>query len=258
MAITEANINIGTLPNDGSGDPLRVAFDKINNNFAELMQLAPNGPNGSLQFAANGLYNGTANIQYDVANNILNLGANVLPLTDATISLGASNDRFKNIYLANNGLHTGNLTLVVNNNLVTFAVPGTQADIGVGNVYATGNLVLQGDLVLGNLSLNTITVTTPDNTANQILYQAPVGSFNSAEFMITSREASTNNSQKATLAVMTTNDGTGANYSAYGTLFHGIPVTRYNVDVAFGNIRIMVNPLRNSVSTHTVEYIIVD
>jgi len=29
-------INIGSLPNDGSGDPLRVAFGKINNNFTNL------------------------------------------------------------------------------------------------------------------------------------------------------------------------------------------------------------------------------
>ena len=29
-------INIGTSPNDGSGDPLRVAFAKINNNFTQL------------------------------------------------------------------------------------------------------------------------------------------------------------------------------------------------------------------------------
>lgn len=29
-------INIGTLPNDRSGDPLRVAFEKINSNFTEL------------------------------------------------------------------------------------------------------------------------------------------------------------------------------------------------------------------------------
>jgi hypothetical protein len=33
-------INIGALPNDGSGDPLRVAFDKINNNFANLYSTA--------------------------------------------------------------------------------------------------------------------------------------------------------------------------------------------------------------------------
>jgi hypothetical protein len=29
-------INIGDLPNDGQGDPLRVAFRKINNNFTSL------------------------------------------------------------------------------------------------------------------------------------------------------------------------------------------------------------------------------
>jgi hypothetical protein len=31
-------INIGALPNDGQGDPLRVAFQKINNNFAKLFK----------------------------------------------------------------------------------------------------------------------------------------------------------------------------------------------------------------------------
>lgn len=29
-------INIGTTPNDGEGDPLRTAFAKVNNNFANL------------------------------------------------------------------------------------------------------------------------------------------------------------------------------------------------------------------------------
>lgn len=29
-------INIGTAPSDGSGDPLRISFDKTNQNFAEL------------------------------------------------------------------------------------------------------------------------------------------------------------------------------------------------------------------------------
>lgn len=29
-------INVGALPNDGTGDPLRVAFQKINNNFSNL------------------------------------------------------------------------------------------------------------------------------------------------------------------------------------------------------------------------------
>ena len=29
-------INIGAHPSDGSGDPIRVAFDKINQNFLEI------------------------------------------------------------------------------------------------------------------------------------------------------------------------------------------------------------------------------
>jgi hypothetical protein len=33
---TQEIINIGALPNDGEGDPLRTAFQKINNNFSTL------------------------------------------------------------------------------------------------------------------------------------------------------------------------------------------------------------------------------
>jgi len=35
-------VNIGTLPNDGEGDPLRTAFQKINNNFNFIQQAATN------------------------------------------------------------------------------------------------------------------------------------------------------------------------------------------------------------------------
>jgi hypothetical protein len=34
--MTQEIINIGALPNDGEGDPLRTAFQKINNNFTQL------------------------------------------------------------------------------------------------------------------------------------------------------------------------------------------------------------------------------
>lgn len=34
--MTQEIINVGTLPNDGTGDPLRTAFDKINNNFSNI------------------------------------------------------------------------------------------------------------------------------------------------------------------------------------------------------------------------------
>jgi len=34
--MTQEVINIGAQPNDGEGDPLRTAFEKINNNFSQL------------------------------------------------------------------------------------------------------------------------------------------------------------------------------------------------------------------------------
>lgn len=34
--MTQEIINIGAVANDGEGDPLRVAFQKINNNFTQL------------------------------------------------------------------------------------------------------------------------------------------------------------------------------------------------------------------------------
>lgn len=34
--MTQEIINIGAAPNDGEGDPLRTAFEKINNNFSQL------------------------------------------------------------------------------------------------------------------------------------------------------------------------------------------------------------------------------
>ena len=34
-------INLGLLPNDGAGDSIRVAFDKINTNFSALFEVNP-------------------------------------------------------------------------------------------------------------------------------------------------------------------------------------------------------------------------
>lgn len=37
--MTYEYVNVGTAPNDGLGDPLRTAYIKINNNFAQLQQV---------------------------------------------------------------------------------------------------------------------------------------------------------------------------------------------------------------------------
>lgn len=41
--MTQQVINIGALPNDGTGDPIRVAYSKINQNFNELFSSIVSG-----------------------------------------------------------------------------------------------------------------------------------------------------------------------------------------------------------------------
>ena len=64
-------INIGAAANDGTGDPLRDCFDKINDNFSELYTKGPAGAN------------------FDLTNNDIeatntNGGINLIPKPDGT------------------------------------------------------------------------------------------------------------------------------------------------------------------------------
>ena len=61
-------INIGTLPNDGEGDPLRVAFAKINNNFTSLFATSVNINN------ANTTGNAANQIIFETAANAFTTG----------------------------------------------------------------------------------------------------------------------------------------------------------------------------------------
>ena len=61
------NINLGTTPNDGTGDPLRVAGQKINDNFAEFA----NFTNGFIDYNDT---TGTINVVADTWTTIPNNG----------------------------------------------------------------------------------------------------------------------------------------------------------------------------------------
>lgn len=71
-------INIGQSPNDRSGDPLRTAFDKVNQNFTELYNLtgATSLTELAQDYAAQMFLNGShdgASVVYDDSNNKLNI-----------------------------------------------------------------------------------------------------------------------------------------------------------------------------------------
>lgn len=78
MAITLSNVNIGTGPGIGDGDPLRTAFTIINNNFS-LLQTNVNLLTNSVSSVAGRTGNITLTI-YDILGfQGLNLVSNAAP-----------------------------------------------------------------------------------------------------------------------------------------------------------------------------------
>jgi hypothetical protein len=268
MSVNVEIIDIGALANDGTGDPLRVAFDKINNNFANLAGLSfpsPGLPDGSFQYA-NGLnFAGAANLVFDSANNTVKLGSNISINTGSNVTFGSNTSPIHKIFVSNAGITLGNVSMTESSNTVTFSLtnnPGAKIslaglnDINVsGNIITSGNVALGNSLAYGNTSIGSFKIDTPDNVINQVIYEFPVANMSSGTFKITSvKETPTRFSQYGVVDVLRPSDASAIKYVVHSTVFTGSPITTYNVDLHFGNVRIMVTPLFNSVITHIVSY----
>lgn len=79
-------INIGLLPNDGTGDPLRVAYDKTNDNFTELYNLI-----GS--------------------SSLDDYSGNIIPSDDNTYDLGSPTKQWRHVYTAGGSIYLDNIKL---------------------------------------------------------------------------------------------------------------------------------------------------
>lgn len=121
---TQEIINIGALPNDGEGDPLRTAFQKINNNFAQLYS------SGAFTYDAYTVDASPAQIIFETPANLF---------TQATFQINSQNadtsdsqNIILNAAISNDGTNvawTGHSTLFINN-----PVTGYDIDIVGGNV----------------------------------------------------------------------------------------------------------------------------
>lgn len=246
-------INTGTLPNDGTGDPVRVAFIKINNNFAQTANIGlPGGPNGAIQIqlaeqAGNTVsqsFIGTDQLVADLPNNAINLGLNLIPLTDNTLDIGSPTNTIGNLYLGNTALHVGNITVSEVGNALQFNLSGSN----------TAPNVVFGTVSYGATTLNNKVFTSNSATANQVAFSIPVSELSIGHFEITSRDANSTDSQTVTLRVEKSNDSTTVRHTATGTIFSGNVVTNYNADVAYSNVRVMVSPFTSNTVNHTIIY----
>ena len=119
--MAKQTINIGSSANDGTGDPLRTAFDKINDNFTEL-------------------YGATAEANDIVEDTSPQLGGN-LDLNGHSITTARSNE---NINI--NPAGTGTIELVANTNVT-------------GDLAITGNTTVSGRIFLGDGATDVTQVT---------------------------------------------------------------------------------------------------
>ena len=119
--MAKQTINIGSSANDGTGDPLRTAFDKINDNFTEL-------------------YGASAEANDIIEDSSPQLGGN-LDLNGHSITTARSNE---NINI--NPAGTGTIELVANTNVT-------------GNLAITGNTTVSGRIFLGDGATDVTQVT---------------------------------------------------------------------------------------------------
>lgn len=245
--MTQEIIDTGSVPNDGSGDPLREAFNKINNNFANLFTLT--GSNTELVEIVNP-FNETT--ESSVGNtNTLNIG---------------------NVYITNTFDSKSSLTITPSKPL---SVPtplelstgpyGEQEYINIGATPNDGNgdpLRVAFNKINNNFSNLFLTATTISTaytlgiTSNQIIFEIPTTQFYQGQFQIRSSDPGTPDMQDITLSSSITNNLAGVRFSGHSTLFQGNAICRYDMDVVGGNVRVLINPLVNVVLEHFISAVI--
>lgn len=145
-------INTGNIANDGTGDPLRNAFNSVNNNFTQIFSaglvdsnitIANNtiqvtNNNGNLKLATNGI-------------GVIVPATNIVPDITNTRYIGTATNRFNTIF-----------SQYLNSNSVTLS----------GNLYVGGSLNVVGNTITNNYSnanIANLTLTLAGGSSNAAL-----------------------------------------------------------------------------------------
>ena len=180
-------INIGTNANDGTGDPLRTAFDKINDNFAELYVDSDASTvlehDTAPKLAGNLDTNGQT-ITTDVTNGNVTVNANgtgIISLTSDTTVTGNMTVTGK-IFLGDTATDITQVTGIfeadqIQINGSTISGLTTNGDVtiapnGTGAVVLSGATTISGAVTATSLTTNTIV----SNGSNADLSIQPSGS----------------------------------------------------------------------------------
>lgn len=246
-------VDVGAAPDDGNGDPLRTAYIKINNNFANLQQVGTDR-----------ITNGLSNVIIPVANGNIYMGvanvANVLTITNTGI-IGKTVSAVGNISTGNffigNGYYLtdisqarsivfgtsnvsipsadGNINSVVQGNLTLRASPNLVTVFGDLNV--TGNATISGNITRNAIAYGSseLGFFTPDGNANvTIAGTSNVAVFTTSGLTVTGA-IGVSSTVSAAGNVTGGNFNTGGIMSAAGNVT-GSNITTVGVVTAGGNV----------------------
>jgi hypothetical protein len=161
-------INIGSTANDGTGDPLRTAFDKINDNFVEVYG-ALNPSSSNLKFVGDSITSENTNgiITIDPAGTgtiELASSANVTGSLTVTGTVDAVSLSVDTISTASNQ----NLSITPGGTGSILADGITIKDNTISASNSNDNLVLSasgtGNIVVGAVTVNGTTLSAADST----------------------------------------------------------------------------------------------
>lgn len=270
--MAKQTINIGSQPNDNTGDPLRTAYIKINNNFDELysngaasnfrfflntmettqgnINIAPAGSNSVVISDQTQVYIKNFNESYDLTTGALIVSGGTAILGNLNVAGALSVRDISNTAIGVNGANTGAFTSIsaanatITKSTVANVVAGVLSTSGLANLASLKSLSsnigesLAGNLsVSGNLNANSIVMNGDFLYPNGAIY-TPGGTFytnsNVASYLLTN----TGNINANTLTI--TNNILWPNGNPFAGTYSNANVASYlltnNANIAASNI----------------------
>ena len=227
------NIVAGNISTSGSGGNITGANVVSANTFSGNLLSTYANATGNIT-GGNLVTAGVANVaQLQVTGNVT---TDLLPNANLTHDLGNATLRWDNAYVGNIDA-SGNLTIGGNISADSYSANTFNANVAVN---------------VGNTSIEWGTVTTTSITANQAIAQAPYSGVTGVDFLIKGEDSTGSKFSVAHIIAVT--DGGNVDYSTYGTVFLGGTTGTLSVAISGSNIVLQVTPSSSNSTVWTTQY----
>ena len=230
LLVNNATVNLSL-----TGNTANFSGNVVVPNLSVNLELAGNTANftGNL-IAANVQANGLANVGN--LNVVSNVTSDLLPSANLTYDLGASAQRWDNVY-------AGNLDASGN-----FTVAGSfSANTLTGNVLHANTQV-----EIGNTKIVHGQVTTTTTTANQTIATFTQSGITGVEYLVKGMDATGSKYTVATVVAVT--DGANVDYSTFATVILGGTTGTLAVNINGSNIDLQVTPSSSNSTVWVTQY----